>query len=225
MTMNEESFLAKCYIQEENNEDNTCYLSRDNLYIKKRGIISHFPLDSIINITFKNKIFLIPIVFGGIIGSLSMIALFNAYYNVWVMMSLMMGGFALLYYGVEGGHALIVQTNVKEYDFFIRSASPNLKSFVTFVVNFQHRGEDALIHYFVLNKDIWDVTLVSGHLELKSSITLSAQKPTYSQDEVLLAVNISEVGANLRYIIDSKLNKLVPVIENKIPIEHIIVPD
>lgn len=224
MQIGDKEIIAKCYIYQEGNEEDICYLAEENLYIKNKGVISHFPLDAIMNITFKKKIFLMPIVFGGIIAPFSMIALFNGYYNLWIMLSIMMGGLALVYYGIEGSETLSVQTNVKEYDFFLKSISLNLKSFVSFVINYQHRGQDALLFYFSLENSQWEQALTSNYIEPISPLKLSASRLSTDDEHIELAINISETSATVNYVMDKQLNKLVPTIEKRISIDDIIIP-
>ena len=225
MEIGQETILAKCYIYERNNEENICYLSKDNLFVKNKGILSHFPLDSIMNISFKQKILLMPIIFGGIMAPLALIALFNGLYSVWLMLSLMMGGLALLYYGIEGGNTLSVQTNVKEYDFFLRSVSPNLKSFVSFVINYQHRGDEALIYYFTLPHKTWKEAEEQGYVHLDTPLVLSSQRLKLEEGFVLLAINIAETNSQVTYTMDPHLNKLMPTIEKRVSVSDIIIPD
>lgn len=225
MEIGEDTIIAQCYILKKGDENNICYLSADNLFIKSKGIVSHFPIDSIMNISFKHKILLMPIIFGGILAPFALIAVFNGYYNVWLMLSLMMGGLAILYYGIEGGQTMSVQTNVKEYDFFLKSVSPNLKSFVSFVINYQHRGEDALIYYFTLSEDHWHQAQSLGYIDSDEPILLSPLRSGPTTDIVELSVNLSTIPDSIAYTMSEELNKLVPTIEKRISVSDIIIPD
>ena len=225
MFIGEEAIIAKCYIERESDEDNVCYLSHDNLYVKSKGIMNHFQLESIMNIGFKRKLLLFPVVVGGIISSFSLVALFNGLYNVWLMLCLMIGGLALLFYGAEGSNTLSVQTNVKEYDFFIKSPTPNLRSFVSFLINFQHKGEDALIYYIVIDQKVWDQAQTSGYINVDSPMRLNAQRSNIDENQVELVIDLAKSNIEVEYIMNKEQNKLVPIIKKNIRISDITIPN
>ncbi|QSE96977.1 hypothetical protein [Fulvivirga lutea] len=124
---------AKCYLGEEGDENNSCFISNESLTVIKNSKKNTFPLEWVKQVYFKEKIFLIPIVFGGISASLSALALFQYYFNPWLMLSILFASTLVVYYGIQGGTALVVVTPIKEYDFFLKQVSDNLKAFVAYI--------------------------------------------------------------------------------------------
>ena len=208
--------IAKCYLLEEGDERNVCYLSEETLTIifksKKEIFFTHW----IRTISFKKKKFLIPIVFGGITASLAGLGLFQYYLNPWVMLSTVFGASLLIYYGAMGGIALTIETPIKEYDFFIKKMTPNLNSFVAFS-NTLIQG-DSIKFYVSLSKEIVDEAKFSGELKVpEEGLTLTTKKPSIKAEECLLSFNSKDLPIEVKYV--QKGNELTPTIFKNIPID------
>jgi hypothetical protein len=214
------SIKAKCSIDKDGDNQNICLLTETSLLIKQNGRVSSFPLTWIKNISFKSKKYIIPIVIGGIIAPLAALGLFQYYLNPWIMMSILMISLLGMYYGVEGGLALCIETPIKEYDFFIKKSSPNLRAFIAFVM--AEIRQDNLKYFIKIDKSRWDEIKKNGHLEVtRSGIELSFIKPEYqSETDIVLQIMTENIPFEIKYV-ENTSKELVPKVFQNIPISHI----
>ncbi len=141
MVIDNEPIIAECPL-EQGSINKVCYLSFKKLFININGRIHKFELSHVSGFSFKKKLLLLPLILGGIITPLSLIALINDLLHVWTMLVSFMAGALLVYYGLEGRNTLSITTSIKEYDFFINPPSVNLKAFVDFTAKIKHqKGE------------------------------------------------------------------------------------
>lgn len=141
MFIDGEPVIAQCPL-EPGQKDKNCYLSYERLIIATSWRKNRFNLNEIIELSFKHKLLLLPLVVGGILAPFSLIAIFNDVINLWLMLILFMSGSLLIYYGFEGRNTLSITTTLKEYDYFINTPSQNLKAFLKFVMKIRdQKGE------------------------------------------------------------------------------------
>ncbi|MEQ8245697.1 hypothetical protein [Fulvivirga sp.] len=220
MTFNQdEELIAKCFLDKEGDDKNISYLTSTSLHVILNNKTYSFFNYWIKNIGFKQKKFLIPIVLGGIAGPLAALGLFQYYLNHWVMLSIMMAAIFSIYYGIEGGLALCIETPIKEYDLFIKKTTPQLKAFIAFVSSSLSGNEIGF--YFKIGNQDWDEANSLGYYVPPSrGIILSNSKPSKEEGKVILEILPKELTFEIKYKLD-KNEKLVPVVYEKIPLGQI----
>jgi uncharacterized protein (DUF952 family) len=219
---NDYSIKAKCGLDKDGDGQNICFLTETSLMIKQNGKTSSYPLSWVRNLTFKTKKYLIPIVIGGIVAPLAAIGLFQYYLNPWVMMSVLLIALLGIYYGIEGGLALCVETPIKEYDFFIKKSTPNLRAFVAFVM--ADIRQDSVKYYIKIDKSEWSKAQKKGYIEVTPiGIELTYIVPEYNNEtEVILNIVTEKIPIEIKYV-ENESNDLAPKIFQHIPISHITI--
>lgn len=210
--------IAKCYLYKDGDEKNLCLLSEETLTVilnsKKEIFFNHW----IKSISFKKKKYLIPIVFGGIAASLAGLGLFQYYLNPWVMLSLMFGAALIMYYGIVGGLALTIETPIKEYDFFIGKATPNMQSFIAFANTIIHG--DSILFYSLIQSNTWNEAKKLDTLKVpKSGLKLKTTKPAKKEGYEVISIQSKELPVEIKYSTEGE--ELTPTIYQDIPISLI----
>ena len=218
-----EAILALCYFKKEGDQNNALYLSKDHLFVREKGVLSNFEIDAIQNITFGHRVILLPIIIGGILAPLSLHALLNHYYNIWLLFSLVLVGVMLIYYGIQGTEVITLHTAVKNYDYFISSKSLNLESYVSYVKAYKSDPSITEKFYMKIAKDDWVCARQQGVLSIEKSARLyylhEFRNIAKSEEDVI--VSISAGITNVRFQESSEHTYLIPVIDQNIPIEYL----
>ena len=135
------------------------------------------------------------------------------------MLSIMMTAIFSIYYGIEGGLALCVETPIKEYDLFIKKTTPQLKAFIAFVSSSLSGNEIGF--YFKISEVEWENSVSAGHYVPPSNgIILSNSKPINEEGTVTLEIIPKELTFEINYELDQN-DKLVPKVYEKIPLSQI----
>lgn len=221
-----EPIVAICYIGRSGDENNVCFLSRENLFIRYKKKLNRFDNESIKEITFEHKLLLFPLVAGGIIAPLSIHAMLNSFINPWLVLIMMIFGLFLMYIGWEGTSTITIRTNVKDYFFFIKTITPNLKSFAEYVNFFIADNEHAKKFYFLMEKAEWEQAKASGTLQLTQPMLLYSWRELADQtipaDHVVLAIDPVDAGVQISFVTHPNKDKLRPVISHDVPVHHIV---
>ncbi|HNP19330.1 MAG TPA: hypothetical protein PKL31_12905 [Fulvivirga sp.] len=215
----EEDIIAKCYVDRDGDEKNVCYLSKTSLHLNINNRLSSFFVQWITDITLKRKKYLMPIVIGGIVAPLAALGLFQYYLNPWLMMGILLIALLSIYYGYEGGLALCIVTPIKEYDFFIKTATPNLKAFLAYTK--QAINEDSIKFYFKLKDDQWDLAKKVGEvIPEKQGLELSMLPINSKAPESSFYIESKDLPVEIKYVDDGSGN-VVPKIFNPLPVAFI----
>ncbi len=219
MLSTEEEIIAKCYVGSDGDERNVCYLSKTSLHLNINNHLSSFFVQWISDISLKRKKYLMPIVIGGIVAPLAALGLFQYYLNPWLMMGILLVSLLSIYYGYEGGLALCVVTPIKEYDFFIKTATPNLKAFLAY--SKQAINEDSIKFYFKLTDREWEVAKkVEELLPNEKGLELSMLPISSKTPETSYYIESKDLPVEIKYVDDGSGN-VVPKIFNALPIAFI----
>ena len=205
--------MASCYLQKAGDENNACYLSETRLFIRRSGKLDSFLLEDIKKIDFQDKLMMFPMILGGIISPLSLIALFNDVFSPWLTMGSFIGGLFLLYYGYEGGNTLTVTTNVKEFDFFIKSSTKNLKSFISFVSRYRASNAPPAYYVLILEKE-WLNARQHKQITFTASKEL-LEKPVFKNGYVTLLFEPLSANVQVNYR-ENQQGELTPHMEGPI---------
>lgn len=217
--------MAFCYLGKEGDNKNMCYLTKENLLIRYKDKVEPFSHDAIMGISFEHKILLFPLITGGIITPLSIHGLLNTFMNPWALLISMVAGLLLMYYGWEGSSTMTIKTKVKDYDFFIRQASANLKAFAAYVQHYISDDVNARRFYFTTDKAAWHSAKTNELFEVTQPITLydwkEARQIKLSPDQVILAVDPIESNVQISFKQSSDQKKLQPLIAKSFPVRDI----
>ena len=213
MFVDNEPIIAQCPL-DTGSSTRLCLLSYEKLIVKERKRTHTFELAEVQNIEIKKKLLLLPLISGGVLAPLSLIAIFNDLLNLWVMLLAFMIGVLLIYYGVEGRFSLSILTNLKEYDFFINSPNKNIKAFIQFVLKRILNRE--VIYYLALSDEEWKSAQVSGYLEFKHPKELR-ETSAATDSHIILKLEPLKVDISVNYIPGADTD-LVPAIQGKFPL-------
>ncbi|UII29398.1 hypothetical protein LVD15_13490 [Fulvivirga maritima] len=223
MHIGDEPVIAFCYLRKTNDLKNACFLSKKHLFVKEKGILSPFPLESVQDTSFGHRLILLPLVIGGILTPLSLHALFHHYFNIWLLFSLAFIGVILIYYGIQGTNVFTVHTAIKNYDFFIPSSTVHLKSFSSYVRVYQRNKEALDFYYFIYPKQLWQQAQKIGEFIPDKPIRLyfnyQMKQVNMRHDEVVLSFPSGRAQVSFRNAANNE--ELIPVIHHKIPLEYI----
>lgn len=207
-----EKNIAIAYLQQDEDSENKCVLTSQRLVVIHRGKVSSFERHHIKDLEFGKRRIMLPLVSGGIMAPLSLLAIFLNLYNPWPLMFVFFLGLALLYLGWQQHPVLTVKDSVKEHDFFLQEVTPNLQAFVSFARQVIFRGESFL--YYVLPLDEWEriekkeVAVESLSLKENNFIRLMnkqqlsrwrRQKLVALEAYVILHIDPLKVSGNIRY--------------------------
>lgn len=208
--------IAKAYLKTDGDDNNVCLLYDNHLILYFNSKKSSFPIEWIHQLFFQQKIYLIPIVFGGISSALSGLALYNYNFNPWIVLTLLFGSLFVLYYGIQGGMALVVRTPIKDYDFFVLDSSENMKAFIAFFNNYRN-GYD-VSYYLHLNETDLEIIKSKGFIQdSNDGILLQVSK---SSEQGIYSFKLDTNGYSfvIKYVSDHN-NTLIPKVFGKIPVE------
>lgn len=208
--------IAKAYLKTDGDESNACHLYENHLVLIFKSKKNQYPIEWIQQLLFQQKIYLIPIVFGGISSALSGLALYNYNLNPWLVLSLLFISLFTLYYGIQGGVALVIRTPIKDYDYFISETTENMKSFIAFFNNYRN-GYD-ISYYLQLNEE--EVEKVNAQGFIQNSIDGIPLHVANSIDPNIYSFKLATEGHSfsIKYVQGSD-NSLVPKVFDKIPLE------
>lgn len=223
MHINKEAIIATSYIGKEGNENNRCYLSKESLFVRYKGKLEKFDLQEISDIRFKHKLFLMPIVVGGIIAPLCLLALVKAIGNPWLVLSGLVAGLLFIYYGYEGSPTLSILTRVKEYDFFIKKTTPNLLAFTKYARQIFKFGESGALFYLNLSAEDLLQLQDSGKIKIADHTPLLYYDEALRSQKPLQAIDVMQ--SHIRFQLIPKEGRLIPTISGTISKEDILHPD
>ena len=135
------------------------------------------------------------------------------------MLSILMTALLSIYYGIEGGLALSIETPIKEYDFFIKKATPQLQAFIAFVSN--SLSGNQIGFYFQISEQEWNEARLLGFYEPKrNGIKLSNSLPSSQENNIILEIILKDLPFEVKYELQ-KEGSLAPMIYDKIPLHQI----
>jgi hypothetical protein len=214
--------IAICNIVKSDDEQNKCTLTNERLYIVRKGKHYSFELDEITQVGFKQKKLLFPLILGGVIGSLFLIAGFNFLINIWIALIIGLAGMLLFYYGWVGSQTLVIHTKVKEFDIFIDQVTSPLEAFVALVNAHFILGKSKTLQYFIsLTQEAWQEALAKGHLDDPADGRRLYTANRNPVDQLVFMLDPSEVPNQINYLMEESSNEVLPYVLGKIAIEHL----
>ena len=219
MIIEGEPVHALCPITSTSDQRNQVYLTDESLVIVRKGRMQSFKKNIIKSVLLRNRLYLIPIIFGGIIAPLGIAALMSNLGDLWLLFMLILTGFVLLYYGFTGGPALTVVTSVKEYDIFIPLVTPQLRSFVSYV-SWQLKSSDDYL-YLTLTAEEKERMMKDGELATGTRLYLSPEEIGSAEGEHSLRINATDQKVALSFRQDHVDDDVTIILASPVPLEII----
>ena len=163
--MANDKWIAMCYLQQAGDERNKCYYNKSELFVITHGREFRIKLEQVDSIFIKNKLLLLPVILGGLIASLGMVAFFqNLYYSPYLLF-LILAGILLFYFGMNGLPAFVIRSGNYENHFILWKKTGNLNAFTDYL-SFFLKGNDDQSHlrsFFIpMNNAAMELLKVSG---------------------------------------------------------------
>ncbi len=216
--MEADKIYAICYLHQANDERNKCLLTGKDLVVVRQGKTYRFPLIEIKRIAFGHRRVMLPLVAGGIVAPLSLLAIYTYHSDPWLMLPLFFLGLFALYWGWMGYPALLIKDGVREHDFQLLYISPNMQAFAAFASSMvetkKNKGEKAVI-YHIAERTIWEQARQAEEPYSPASIEkegfIHASDPqqlewvkhsgwfTADKEWVILAIDPLKVNPEIRY--------------------------
>lgn len=114
-------------------------MTSESLVINIRGRKHVTPNDQIKKLSLTRKKLLGPIVAGGIIFSLSGLAMLDNLYDPFYLMILLISGIFLLLYGYGGSMAISIETAGGFHYYFIKRTGKNIEEFMKYFNTHKNR--------------------------------------------------------------------------------------
>lgn len=155
--MNPGKPIAKCYLYNEGDEKNRSLLFEESLIFYIKNSKKEFPVKQILEIEFKIKRLLAPLIIGGVVAPLSLVALYQYLFNPWLLMILFFSGVLLFYYGWSGMPSVSVSTTYGEYNILVHTVSDNLKTYIKFVNdNLPLKNKEGFLLYLPISINVYN---------------------------------------------------------------------
>lgn len=214
--------ISYCHLRPEGGNKYICLLTNKTLIVGIKGKDTIFPLADVNRVAIKRKVLLFHSIVGGILMPFCLLGVFSGMGDLWIMMSLAFGGLMLLYYGLAGTVTFCVNTNLKEYDFFIHMAHPGLIHFSKFV-NEVVLSEHGYENYFclVLSNEEWSMAIDSKIVVIPKEGRVLVEGPDKlalgEEEKGFILDKPLENGMNIQYVKEGE-GVIVPRIFTDIPI-------
>jgi hypothetical protein len=200
---------AVCYLGKEGDENNMITLDKEKLSVIKNGKRNEFDISDMLQASAGHKRLLLPLILGGIISPLSLIAIYENTFSPFLLLAVFFAGLFLLYLGITGSEVLIVYfSKGKEEHVFLRSIPENVSRFLFFLNMFisHDRGSPdgpIFYHQYVLGEDgkIPDFSRVKDGEEAYILLTpeeLNKYVSHNSSNSKILKINPSKLSAPVR---------------------------
>lgn len=215
--------IAICYLYQANDEQNCLWLTKEHLYVKEKGKLRRFDLERVQRLGVEHRRWWFPVVAGGILAPLSLVAILLNLYNPWWLISLLMGAMLLWYWGATRHAVLAIHQHHHRQDIPLSVVTQNLQAFIRFTNRYLRRGLLSL--YIQAEPSDWQMAQQKGCyapnvLQEKGFISAYTELPKVITDnELWLAINPSGLAQPIQY--QTEGNKLVPRIYGAIPLSAI----
>ncbi len=215
--------IAICYLYQANDEQNRLWLTEEYLYVKAKGNLRRFDLERIQRLGVEHRRWWFPVVAGGILAPLSLVAILLNLYNPWWLISLLVGAMLLWYWGATRHAVLAIHQHHHRQDIPLSVVTQNVQAFIRFTNRYLRQGLRSL--YIQAEPDAWQMAQQKGYyapdvLQKKGFVSAYTELPKVAVDnELWLAVDPSDLAQPIQY--QTEGNKLVPRIYGSIPLAAI----
>ncbi|EMR01584.1 hypothetical protein [Cesiribacter andamanensis] len=159
--------IAYAYLSREGDHRNVLQLTEGALHIVYRGRNRAFSLAYIQQLALEHRKLWLPLIGGGILASLCLLALFQTFSMPFRLLSGVMAGLLLIWWGYRGSMALVVYEQRHHTDFLLPAQNKGLALFVAFANRLIRRYPEPLEQYCLpLSAVEWQQLQQEGVLEL-----------------------------------------------------------
>jgi len=216
-----DSPIAIYYLLEEGDDRNCCWLTQEHFFVQQSGKLRRFDLERVQYLAIEQRRWWFPVVAGGILAPLSLLAILLNLYNPWWLISLLVGSMLLWYWGATKHEVLAIHQPHHRQDIALTMVTPNLRAFINFVNRFLRQG--LLPLYVKTEPRAWQEAQESGSYR-PAILKKQGFVPAYTAEQAKppgewLAVDPLKVTSPVRY--ERENDQLVPRIYGSIPLTAI----
>ncbi len=110
-------------------------LTDQKLVVFEDSKLKSFNLNEVSKLEMTYKKFIAPLVIGGIVAPLALLVAIANIFQFWIGMGAFVCGLLLFYYGMQGGHQIVIHGSQTSYQFFVTEKSKELEWFVGWANN------------------------------------------------------------------------------------------
>lgn len=207
--------IAFAYLQEKGNERYKIWFNLELLQLFYMGRHRVFDMEQVSRLSFNHRKLMLPLILGGTAASLSLVAIFKAYYDPWLMLSILTIGALCAYFGYKGKWVLTVEEHKSHTDFFLKTITPNLRAFVAYANTFTGRQPKGIL-YLPLTFARWQAARENGQYKTETASRLFFRHELNSipaKNWVILPIATLEDGINIGWKATETENDLHPYLE------------
>lgn len=199
-----EPIIFSCFLKKEGDQKNKIFVTSDKLIIVFKGKIQAFYRSNILKLNLAKKKLIIPLIVGGIVTSLSMLAMSMGWYDRQLNLFVTLLFFGVLYYGFIGKEALEIHEKGNTNVYLLGSNLEYVRKFMQF---FGATKSLAQVHsnqkiYHICTVDSWESQVTKteykhnsldeeGFIHASTAIFLTeTYKLYYSEGERLVLITI-----------------------------------
>lgn len=209
--------IARCFIKA-NDPNNCLYLTNKFFIVKIKGKAYDYDLEQLRQLSWSNRILLLPVVLGGLLSTLSVFAYMNGLLAPWLLVILFISGILLMYYGFLGAPALVVHLKNAEESYLLFKHSIYLQGFTDFVNSYIFKKE-APEYYIEIDINEWQKIEQQGFLQVDRPRKLLI-KPSDAKNKIMLHIDFEQVNGAITYLPDNN-NELIPHVTENIPLSAV----
>jgi hypothetical protein len=233
-----EEAIAVVYLRREGDQSNKCVLTEHYLKVIRKNQIHIFKLSDIQALTIVSKRLLLPLIVGGVVVPLSLLAMFRGDFNPYIIMIAIFAGIYFIYLGYQGVNVLTIGSGSSGANFTLNQSSEHVSEFVNYVSAFiadqksDTTSESAL--YLLMDTDHYrrhmddmSIPLEKDPPGLKSATIrqFGMLEKEREPNELILKIDPFLSGTSIRYMMDPDIKQLRPYIHGKLNIKAIIEVD
>ena len=133
---------AICFLKEDGDLRNCAYFTEELLTIIIKGRSHQTAMDQVKRLSLGTRKMLGPIVSGGIVFPLSMVAIFGDFGNSFFMMMIAIASLLLFMYGFGGSPAITINTPAGTHHYFIPRSGHNIEKFIKYFNSKEYLEEE-----------------------------------------------------------------------------------
>ena len=223
--IDEKSAIAIVFLHSRNDSRNRAILTSEDLIIIRKAKSHIFALDNIRLLAFHKRKLLLPLIMGGILVPLGLVAMFGDYFNPYLVVLLILSGIYLFYEGFNERWTLTVHGLSSDVNFSLFFVSDNLRAFVDFV-NGQLPSASGTVRkqgyiYLLLPLELWTGSAGSDNIDLGTTIHKAytrrqwvAKKDRDDPDQVhvILTLNPLKAWTRINYDHDRDTGEFRPLV-------------
>lgn len=202
--------VAKAYLSRQGDRNNQVLLSERTLQIHHRGKSRAFSLEYIQRIALEHRKLWLPLIGGGIVASLCLLALLHTFTMPYRLLTGAAIGIFAMWWGYRGNMALVVYEQRHHTDFLIPKVEQSLPVFIAFANRFIRRYPLPLQDYCVsLSLPEWQQIQQEGVVVLQQPRQCVAVEEALSQspgpDHVWAVFEPLRIGARLQWTLQEQV--------------------